>query len=322
MEVFITGVAGFIGSNLADRLLDKGFKVTGVDNFDNNYARSIKERNITKALKHPGFSFYEADITSQDPLSKVPFTEGVVIHLAAKTGVRLSIADPAGYIKTNITGTQNILDWMRARKLNKLIFTSSSSVYGNNKKTPFSEKDPVDNPISPYAFTKKSCELLNYSYHYLYGIDVLNTRFFTVFGERQRPDLAIYKFVKAILNGEPIEMFGEGDSSRDYTYVGDIVQGLESSIDFILRHQNVYEIINLGNSHPVSLRELVQIISKATGRVPQIKHLPKQAGDVERTFADISKAGELLKYHPATSLQSGIEKFVAWYKEEVKGRSA
>ena len=314
MEILITGVAGFIGSNLADHLLEKGFHVTGIDNFDPFYSRSIKENNIRKALENPNFSFFQADITVAGSLDNVPFKGGVVVHLAAKTGVRPSIADPAGYIQTNITGTQHILEWMRKRNLKKMVFASSSSVYGNNQKIPFSESDNVDNPISPYAFTKKACELMNYTYHHLHEFDIINLRFFTVYGERQRPDLAIHKFTRAISQGKEIEMFGQGDTSRDYTYIKDIIAGIDSSINLLEKDEKVYEIINLGNSQPIKLSGLVEIIGHAMGVKPQIRHLPKQPGDVEITYADITKATSLLSYRPATPLNTGIEKFVAWFK--------
>ena len=316
MEVLITGVAGFIGSNLADHLLTKGIKVTGIDNFDDFYDRAVKEKNITAALSNPAFTFIELDITNKEEFKSVKFNGDVVVHLAAKVGVRPSISHPESYINNNIIGTQVVLDWMLANGKKKMVFASSSSVYGNNKKVPFSELDNVNEPISPYAFTKKSCELLNHAYYKIHGMSFINLRFFTVYGKRQRPDLAIHKFVKQIINGEAIQIYGEGNTGRDYTYVDDIVNGIASSINLLEgTEQPTYEIINLGNSSPVTILELVDKISGTLNIAPTINYLPAQAGDVEFTFADISKANELLNYHPNTPLETGLQNFVKWFKE-------
>ena len=315
MKVLITGVAGFIGSNLADHLLSMNIQVTGIDNFDDFYDRSVKLSNIADALKKPGFTFIEADITYRETLNTLKFKGDVIVHLAAKVGVRPSISHPESYIKNNIIGTQVILDWMLNNGLKKIVFASSSSVYGNNKKVPFSESDNVNEPISPYAFTKKSCELLNHAYHKLHGISVINLRFFTVYGRRQRPDLAIHKFVKQIINGEAIQIYGEGNTGRDYTYVDDIVNGITGAVKLVeTSEQPIYEIINLGNSNPVTISELVNNISDILKLQPIVNFLPAQPGDVEFTYADISKAKVLLNYHPHTPLQEGLQHFISWYK--------
>lgn len=319
--IVVTGAAGFIGSHLVERLLELGNKVIGLDNFDDFYAKSYKENNLKNALQSSNYSFFETDITSKEALNKLPITQlDAVVHLAARAGVRPSIQNPTSYIETNITGTLNILEWMHQKQCNKLVFASSSSIYGNNPIIPFSETDVVDNPISPYAFTKKSGELLTYNFHHLYNLDVINLRFFTVFGERQRPDLAIHKFVRMIDEGQPITLFGTGSTSRDYTYIADIVQGIEASINYLFIHQNVYEVINLGNNTPVQLSEMVDIIYQEMGVEPNITYLSMQAGDVERTFASIEKAQTLLGYQPTTSFREGIRRFINWYKATLSNR--
>lgn len=312
-QILVTGCAGFIGSHLTERLLAEGYRVVGVDNFDPFYDRSIKERNLTNALAHPDFLFIEADIRTTDWLGQLDAVDAL-IHIAAKAGVRPSIEQPAEYISTNITGTHNLLNWMQTKGVQKLVFASSSSVYGNNEKIPFSETDAVEQPISPYAFTKRSGELLTYSYHHLYGMSVINLRFFTVFGERQRPDLAIHKFVKMMDRNEPIPMFGQGDTSRDYTYVSDTVDGIVAALRYVDEHPNAYEIINLGNHSPVTLQTLVSTLYRLMDKTPNVRHLPKQPGDVERTYADVSRAAALLGYAPKVSLDEGLSRFVNWYK--------
>ncbi len=312
VTILVTGCAGFIGSHVCTLLLNKGFKVIGIDNFDPFYERTVKESNLAKIKTHPAFSFYEIDITNglndiaQDNIQ-------AVIHLAAKAGVRPSIEDPAGYQNVNIGGTQKVHEFMQARLIDKLIFASSSSVYGNNKKMPFSEDDNVDNPISPYAFTKKACELMNYTFHHLYNIDVINLRFFTVYGPGQRPDLAIHKFVEKIANNQPLVLFGDGETARDYTYIDDTVSGIFSALEYCLNNTGVYTTVNLGNNKPVKLHELVDIIYAGMGKEKNIIHEAMQAGDVDITFADITKAGSLLNYKPATELKEGIKNFIAWF---------
>jgi nucleoside-diphosphate-sugar epimerase len=312
-KILLTGAAGFIGSHAADYLLNQGHQVFGIDNFDDFYSRSIKEQHISACLLNPSFTFIEGNVG--DVASLIPDTNfDVVIHLAAKAGVRPSIAQPEQYIDANLSQTMALLQWMKANGMCKLVFASSSSVYGNNVKVPFAESDPVDHPISPYAFTKKAGELLTHTFHHLANMDVINLRFFTVYGERQRPDLAIHKFAKEMLNGQAITLFGNGSTSRDYTYVGDIVQGIISSMDYVLSHQQVYETINLGSKNPIQLIDLVHTLEEIIGTPANIQWLEMQEGDVDRTFADIQKAERLLKYAPNTSLKEGLTRFVDWLK--------
>ena len=312
-KILLTGAAGFIGSHVAEYLLDQGHQVFGIDNFDDFYSRSVKEQNISACLGNPSFTFIEGNVG--DVASLFPDTNfDLVIHLAAKAGVRPSIAQPEQYIDANLSQTMALLQWMKANGMRKLVFASSSSVYGNNAKVPFSESDPMDHPISPYAFTKKAGELLTHTFHHLANMDVINLRFFTVYGERQRPDLAIHKFAKSMLNGQAITLFGNGSTSRDYTYVGDIVQGIISSMEYVLSHQQVYETINLGSKNPIQLIDLVHTLEEIIGTPANIQWMEMQEGDVDRTFADIQKAERLLQYAPNTSLKEGLTRFVAWLK--------
>lgn len=312
----ITGGAGFIGSNLADKLLEEGNKVVVIDNFCDFYNPKVKENNIVHNLNNPNYKLYREDIRDREAVAKI-FNENnidVVIHLAAMAGVRPSIENPLLYQEVNCVGTQNILEEMKEHNLNKLVMASSSSVYGNCKKVPFKEDMIVDFAISPYAATKKANEVMTHVYHKLFDFNVIMLRFFTVFGERQRPDLAINKFTRLMLEKKPIPMFGDGTTSRDYTYVGDIVQGIIGSIKYVENNKDVYEILNLGNSSPVTLKEMIDTIGKVLKIVPKIEQLPMQPGDVDRTYADISKAKELIGYNPTTFFEQGIEKFVKWYK--------
>ncbi len=308
----ITGCAGFIGSHTTELLLSKGHKITGIDNFDPFYSRKIKERNISSFVDHKKFSLLELDITDKSSYKHIPKEIDCIIHLAAKAGVRPSIEDPRSYVKTNITGTQNILEWASENNVKKMIFASSSSVYGNNNKLPFSEEDDVNNPISPYAFTKRSCELLNYLWHKLYDIDIINLRFFTVYGPKQRPDLAIRKFAELIKEDKPIQIFGDGKSARDYTYIDDILQGIFASIEYIRKNKSVFEIINLGNSNPVQLQELTDLLYKLSAKPKNVIQSEMQLGDVDYTYADISKAKRLLNFEPKTSFKDGLGKFLQW----------
>lgn len=313
----ITGGAGFIGSNLADSLLKEN-KVIVIDNFCNFYDPSIKENNIKEALKNSNYKLYRGDIRDKDLLKKI-FTENsidVVIHLAAMAGVRPSIENPLLYQDVNCMGTQNILELMKEHDVKKLVMASSSSVYGNNKTVPFKETDIVDYAISPYAATKKANEVMTHVYHKLFDFNVIMLRFFTVFGPRQRPDLAINKFTRLMLDGEKIPMFGDGSTSRDYTYIDDIISGIKKSINYVETKQSVYEIINLGNSSPITLKEMITIIGEVLEITPDIQKLSMQPGDVNRTYADITKAKELLGYEPKTTFKEGIQKFVDWYKNK------
>lgn len=314
--ILVTGCAGFIGSNLSEALLEDGYRVIGIDNFDPFYDKSIKEKNLEKLHSFENFKFYQLDLSLENALFIIENTIHAIIHLAAKAGVLPSLKDPKAYIKANIDGSNNVLDFMQQRNIKKLLFASSSSVYGNSVQIPFKESEPLDKPISPYAFTKKSCELQNFVYHHLYGIDILNLRFFTVFGPRQRPDLAIHKFVKLIEQKQPINMYGDGSSARDYTYVEDTISGISSALTYLINNEKVYDTINLGNNTPISLREMISSIYEIMGETPNIKQMPMQPGDVNITYADISKAQKLLNYHPKTSFKEGLVKFIKWHNEQ------
>lgn len=314
----VTGGAGFIGSSLADFLLKKDYKVVVIDNFCDFYDPNIKRNNVKNNLDNPNYKLYEIDLRNKDDVEKV-FKENkidVVIHLAAMAGVRPSIENPILYQEVNCIGTQNLLEVMKEYGVKNLVMASSSSVYGNNKKVPFKETDIVDYAISPYAATKKSNEVMTHVYHKLFDMNVIMLRFFTVYGPRQRPDLAINKFTRLMLNDEEVTMFGDGTTSRDYTYIDDIVSGIYSSINYVLNNKDVYEIVNLGNSSPVSLKEMINTIAEVLNKEPKIKEMPMQQGDVNITYADISKAKEMLNYDPKTPFKEGIEKFVKWYKEK------
>lgn len=311
----MTGAAGFIGSHLCEALLNEGFTVTGIDNFDPFYDRSVKEKNLELSLSHSNFHFKEGDAGNSDLLNSIHHSIDIVVHLAAKPGVLPSIMNPSAYIRTNIEATGNLLEWMQQKGLRKLVFASSSSVYGNNASIPFSEEDGVNEPISPYAFTKRSCELMNYTYHMLYQFDIVNLRFFTVYGERQRPDLAIHKFVRQIFSHQPITIYGNGTTARDYTYYSDTVSGIIAAIDYVATHKGVWETFNLGNHSPVTLIDLVNTIGNKAGIEPVLVYEPMKPGDVNITYASIDKAGEKLGYHPRVKLEDGIKNFIGWYKE-------
>lgn len=317
MTYFITGGAGFIGSSLADDLLKKNNKVVVIDNFCDFYDPQIKEKNIKGALDNKNYKLYRGDIRNKELLDKI-FTENkidVVIHLAAMAGVRPSIENPLLYQEVNCMGTQNILECMKENKITNLVMASSSSVYGNSKTVPFKETDTVDFAISPYAATKKANEVMTHVYHKLYNINVIMLRFFTVYGPRQRPDLAINKFTKLMLNNEKIPMFGDGTTSRDYTYIDDIVNGIEKSCEYVVKNRDVYEIINLGSNNPISLKKMIEIIGKTLNIKPKIEEMPMQPGDVDRTYACIDKAKELLGYNPSITFEEGIKKFIEWYEK-------
>lgn len=314
----ITGVAGFIGSHVAERLLEQDVCVIGVDNFCDFYNPAIKKQNIQSLEKSENFILEQVDIRDKKQLQQIfyKYQPTVVIHLAAMAGVRPSIAQPQLYNDVNIAGTLNVLEAMKQFGVDKLVFASSSSVYGNNKKVPFAEVDNVDKAISPYAATKKSCEILAHTYHHLYKMDMILLRFFTVYGERQRPDLAIHKFTKMIFAETPIPFYGDGTTRRDYTYIKDIVDGVEKSIRYVKENNSVYEILNLGESKTISLKEMVETISEVVGKKAIINQLPMQPGDVKQTYADISKAQKMIGYAPTMDFRKGIERFVAWYKKE------
>jgi len=315
-DFLITGGAGFIGSSLSEELIKQGNKVIAIDNFCDFYNPKIKEYNIKKLLGNKNFKLYRKDIRDRQALKEI-FDENnidIVMHLAAMAGVRPSIENPILYQEVNCMGTQNILETMKEHNVKNLVMASSSSVYGNCKEIPFREDMVVDFAISPYAATKKANEVMTHVYHKLFDMNVIMLRFFTVYGPKQRPDLAINKFTRLMLNNEEIPMFGDGTTSRDYTYIDDIVDGIIKSCNYVLENKNVYEILNIGNSSPTSLKEMINTIAKVLEVEPKIKQLPMQPGDVDRTYADISKAKELIGYNPKTSFKEGIEKFVKWYK--------
>lgn len=334
----MTGGSGFIGSHICERLMMKGNRVINLDNFSNYYDYKIKIKNVLESIGMTSdFEFYNkaedlvrlaekvtnqyyrlyvADITDCKSLDVIFQEETIdaVIHLAANAGVRPSIENPIGYIDVNIHGTIKLLEKMKEYHVKKLIFASSSSVYGNNQTVPFSEEHNVDFAISPYAATKKSGEVICYTYHHLYEIDMLLLRFFTVYGERQRPDLAIHKFTRLIDEGRAIPFYGDGQSERDYTYIGDIVDGIEKSLHYVENYRNIYEIVNLGESQTISLNEMVTIIEKVLNKKATFEKIPMQPGDVQKTYADISKAKKLLGYKPKTVFEDGIKQFIKWYK--------
>ena len=314
---FITGGAGFIGSSLSKKLLGKGNRVVTIDNFCNFYNPSIKENNIKEFYGKENYKIYREDIRNKQIIKQI-FDENkidIVMHLAAMAGVRPSIENPILYQEVNCMGTQNILEEMKAHRIKNLVMASSSSVYGNCKEVPFREDMVVDFAISPYAATKKANEVMTHVYHKLFNINVMMLRFFTVYGPKQRPDLAINKFTRLMLADQEIPMFGDGTTSRDYTYIDDIVEGIIKSCEYCMNNQNVYEILNIGNSSPVSLKEMIETIGKALRKEPKIKELPMQLGDVDRTYADITKAKKLIGYEPKVPFEQGIKNFVEWYIE-------
>lgn len=314
MNCMVTGGAGFIGSHLASRLLGEGHRVVIVDDFNDFYDPAIKRRNIQRVQAAGNVVVHELDITDKPALDKIFAAQryDAVVHLAARAGVRPSIQRPQLYVQTNVAGTMNVLECMRTIGLKKLVFASSSSVYGVNAKLPFSESDPIFKPISPYAATKLAGEALCHTYHHLYNFDVTCLRFFTVYGPAQRPDLAINKFTRLITADKPIELFGDGSTRRDYTFVDDIVDGIMACV----RGKFGYEIINLGDSNTVELRYLIELLERALGKKATINRRPEQPGDVPVTFADIAKARRLLDYEPKIKIEQGIEKFVEWFRSQ------
>lgn len=313
-RIVVTGGAGFIGSTVVDRLLAQGDLVTAIDNFDAFYPRSRKLQNIFSASHSPNFKLIEVDIRDASSISALfaATQPEAVIHLAARAGVRPSIENPGLYVAVNVQGTVHLLE--AASKIEprpKFVFASSSSVYGDRPDAPFRETDPVDHPVSPYAATKKACELLAHTFHHLHGLPVTGLRFFTAYGPRNRPDLAIAKFAALIEKGEPVPMFGDGTTRRDYTYVDDIADGVLRALD---RCEGSH-LYNLGNSEPVELRDLITLIGQAIGKTPKIRQLPEQPGDVRQTYADITQARNELGYQPSTPIREGLRRFVEWLRE-------
>jgi len=316
MVIFVTGAAGFIGSHLSERLCARGDDVIGFDNFDAFYPRAEKERNLAKLRGDSKFTFVEGDIRDADALERV-FAERhpeVVVHLAALAGVRPSLAEPSRFADVNVTGTQRVFDASRAHGVARFVHASSSSVYGRDSQPPFKEADPCLTPVSPYAATKRANELMLFTAHHLYAIDVTCLRFFTVFGPRQRPDLAIHKFAKLMAAAKPIELFGDGSTSRDYTYIDDIIDGVVAAIDQPRAGAPGFRIYNLGGSRTTTLKQLVELLSKALAMKPTIESRPEQPGDMKHTRADVTLAGKDLGYAPKVSMQDGIKRFADWWR--------
>lgn len=320
MRVLVTGLAGFLGSHVGEALVRRGDDVVGLDNFDAFYDRAVKERNLGGLLASPQVRFAEGDIRDKAALLGVMQGVDVIVHLAAKAGVRPSLRDPAAYVSTNIAGTTAVLEAAREAGIRGVVFAGSSSVYGDSAPVPFREDFPATDPISPYAATKRACELLCSTFVHLYGMRIISLRFFTVYGPRQRPDLAIHKFTRMIAAGEAVPMYGDGSAERDHTYVDDIVQGVLAAVDWAKRDGAAYEVANLGESKTIRLDRLISLIGDALGLTPKIERHPRQPGDVLRTCADVSRARTVLGYRPTTNVEDGIPRFVRWFKE-IHGRT-
>lgn len=315
-HALVTGSAGFIGSHLVDRLLAEGWNVTGVDNFEPYYPEAQKRRNMAGHVTHPNFRFAELDFRDAGALTALDGDYDVIVHLAAKAGVRPSLLDPLGYQMTNIVGTQNLLTFAHEKGIKPFVAASSSSVYGNCPRLPWSEDDLDLLPINPYASTKLADEHLGYVYAETFGLRFVGLRFFTVYGPRQRPDLAIHKFARKILAGEPIPVFGDGSSERDYTYVDDIVSGVIGSMEHAMDpERSNYEVFNLGHNRTVSLIEMINAVETAVGKKAVIDWQDWQAGDMRRTWATIDKANRMLGYAPVTEFDEGLRQFAAWLDE-------
>jgi UDP-glucuronate 4-epimerase len=319
-KVLVTGGAGFIGSHLVEALLADGREVVVLDDFDDFYEPAVKRKNLQPLSGRPGFTLVEGDIRDEKVVERL-FTStpiGVVVHLAARAGVRPSIQQPLLYADVNVNGTLVLLEACRRHGIGKFIFGSSSSVYGNNAKTPFSEKDEVDRPVSPYAATKRAGELLCATYHVLYQLNVFCLRFFTVYGPRQRPEMAIYKFMRLIDRGLPLTQYGDGSTRRDYTFISDIIAGVRQAIERV----QGYEIINLGGSHTTRLSDLITLLEANLGKKAIVEAAPEQPGDVVATHADVAKARRLLGYEPQVPIEEGLARFVKWYRSPLTGADA
>lgn len=313
MRTLVTGGAGFIGSTVVDRLLADGGEVVALDNFDPFYPESAKRANLASARTNPRFRLVPADIRDREAVLRIvaEAAPDAIAHLAARAGVRPSIEAPALYAEVNVLGTTHLLEAAcRLDPLPRFVYASSSSVYGDRPDAPFRETDAVDRPISPYAATKKACELLAHTFHHLHGLPVTGLRFFTAYGPRNRPDLAIARFARLIDRGEPVPVFGDGTTRRDYTYVGDIADGVARAIDRCRSHH----LYNLGHSSPIELQAVIATLADALGKTATLRHLPEQPGDVRQTYADISRAEAELGYRPTTPFAEGIRRFVAWYR--------
>jgi UDP-glucuronate 4-epimerase len=317
-SILITGGAGFIGSHVAEALLAAGREVVALDNFDDYYHPDVKRRNVEGLRTRPGFTLVEGDIRDARMVDGLfaAHPVGVVVHLAARAGVRPSIEQPVLYSDVNVTGTTVLLEACRKHGVGKFIFGSSSSVYGNNAKTPFAEKDDVDRPVSPYAATKRAGELICATYHHLYRLNIFALRLFTVYGPRQRPEMAVHKFTRLIDRRLPVPRFGDGSTRRDYTYISDIVNGIQRAVDRV----QGFEIINLGGSQTTRLDALIALIERHLGQKAIVEEEPEQAGDVVATLADVDKAKRLLGYEPKVSIEEGVGRFIAWYRALKEGR--
>ncbi|HEV3167344.1 MAG TPA: GDP-mannose 4,6-dehydratase [Isosphaeraceae bacterium] len=315
MRTLVTGGAGFIGSHLVDRLLADGNRVTVIDNFDPFYPEARKRANLARAGRDPHFRLEAVDIRHAPAVTRVvhELQPDVIVHLAARAGVRPSIEQPALYADVNVVGTVHLLEAAsQIEPRPRFVYASSSSVYGDRPNAPFRETDSVDLPVSPYAATKKACELLAYTFHHLHGLPVTGLRFFTAYGPRNRPDLAMYKFASLIEAGKPVPMFGDGTTRRDYTFVSDIVDGIVRAIS----HCKSHHLYNLGNSNPVELRSMIEALGEALGKAPLIDRQPEQPGDVRQTYAEVSRASQELGYSPSTPFREGLAQFVAWFRSD------
>ncbi len=314
-SILVTGGAGFIGSHTVQALLDRGDTVICLDNFNDYYSPQRKYQNAALSLGRPGYTLIEGDVRDQDALQALfeAHRPQRIVHIAAMAGVRYSIEHPHLYESVNVGGTLNLLEMARRYNVENVVFASTSSIYGARQAIPFNEADRVDWPVSPYAATKRAAELLGYTYHHLYGLNFTALRFFTVYGPRGRPDMAPYLFTEAVFKGTDLKMFGDGSSSRDYTYIDDIVQGVLAAVDRPLG----YEIINLGNNRTICLRDFIALVERLVGKKARVVQVPMPPGDVPRTCADIGKAQRLLDYNPQTPFETGLARFVDWYRTEV-----
>ncbi|HEX7239705.1 MAG TPA: SDR family NAD(P)-dependent oxidoreductase [Longimicrobiaceae bacterium] len=322
MRILVTGGAGFIGSHLCDRLVARGDEVIAVDSFDPFYDPVVKRRNLRALDRSRRFRLVEEDVCEPERVEAAVAGYGrldAIVHLAARAGVRPSIDRPLDYVRVNVGGTAAMLEMARRLGVKVFVLGSSSSVYGDVARVPFVESDPAASPISPYAASKRAAELLCHTYAHLHGISAVCLRLFTVYGPRQRPDLAIHKFARAMLAGEEVPVYGDGTTERDYTYVDDVVQGIEGAVRFAAENPGAFEIVNLGESRTVSLAELVELLGEALGVEPQIRRLPAQPGDVARTCARVDKARSLLGYVPSVPIEEGLRRFVEWLRGEPQG---
>ncbi len=314
-RILVTGAAGFIGSHLCEALVRRGDEVIGLDNFDPFYPRAVKERNLDSLRRAPGFASHEIDVLDAGAVAKLLTPDTVMVHLAAKAGVRPSLMNPLAYARVNLNGTAAVLEAARTSGVSRIVFASSSSVYGNDTPAPFREDAPAVSPVSPYGATKRGCELLLASMARLFGFRAAGLRFFTVYGPRQRPDLAIHAFTRQMVEGRTVTLFGDGTNARDYTYIDDIVDGVLAAVGWTDSAPVGLELFNLGGNRPVALRDLVREISGALGVEPRLAWAPMQPGDVQHTAADLTKSGEVLAYAPKMPFPEGIQRFVAWYKD-------